>query len=395
MLDISHITEAIRGETLDGWLFCNFSHRDRLTDQFLGLDTDTVSTRSWFYIIPDRGEPVKLVHSMETAVLDPLPGVIRTYTGRDDLSRALSAFSGHRLAVLSDKTITILSTVSAEQYALAESCGIILHSAASLIQRLSAFQTDDDYSSHHRAAAVLYEAVRGAWDIITQQLKAGRSPSEGDIRQYLASCIAKAGMCTNHLPIVAAGANTANPHYDIPAESTGTLIRPGNLVQFDLWGKYPGGMYADISWVGFTGETCPEDYADRFRLICGARDLVVPAISAAFFSSQKAITGADIDALVRNFLTTQTEPGQIIDPAWIRHRTGHAIDHECHGSGVNLDSVEFPDTRQIIEGSCFSIEPGIYCDRYGMRTEINAYVKNGIPVVSTVPVQKTILLLQD
>ncbi len=389
LTDISGIQEAIRQENLDGWLFCNFSHRDRLTDRILGLDPNSVSTRSWYYLVPSSGEPVKLVHRMEQPVLAPLPGTIRTYTARAELEQLLESFSDRNIAILSDNILTVLSTVSAGQYASAESAGIRLHSAAPLVQRLSALKTDADYDSHQRAAGVLFEAVSRAWKHLSRMILAGDSPTEGEIRDYLFSYITGEGMITSDAPIVAAGENTANPHYQVPEESGGMPILPDTLVQFDLWGKFPDGIYADISWVGYTGRVCPDEYTERFLHISTARDLVVPAISAAF-AAHHAITGAEIDLLVREHLT-----GRINDPAWIRHRTGHAIDCECHGSGVNLDSIEFPDSRPVIEGSCFSIEPGIYCDRYGMRTEINAYVKNGKPEVSTLPVQKSILLLQD
>lgn len=389
LTDISGIQEAIRQENLDGWLFCNFSHRDKLTDRILRIDPNAVSTRSWYYFVPASGEPVRLVHGMERSVLDPLPGTTRTYTARAELEQLLESFSGKNLAILSDKILTVLSTTSAGHHVTAESAGINLHSAAPLVQRLSAFKTVEDYESHQRAGAILFDAVTRAWKLISQKILSGTFPTEGEIRDFLFSCITGAGMITNDAPIVAAGENTATPHYQIPEGAGGMPILPETLVQFDLWGKFPDGMYADISWVGYTGRVCPDEYAERFRHICTARDLVVPAIDAAL-SEHRAISGAEIDALVREHLCSRID-----DPAWIRHRTGHAIDRECHGSGVNLDSVEFPDSRPVIEGSCFSIEPGIYCDRYGMRTEINAYVKNGKPEVSTLPVQMNILLLQD
>ena len=68
--------------------------------------------------------------------------------------------------------------------------------------------------------------------------------------------------------------------------------------------------------------------------------------------------------------------------AALRHRKGHGIDTECNGSGVNMDSVEFPDSRLLLEGSCFSLEPGIYFDDFGLRTEIDVYIRDGKPVVS-------------
>jgi Xaa-Pro aminopeptidase len=66
----------------------------------------------------------------------------------------------------------------------------------------------------------------------------------------------------------------------------------------------------------------------------------------------------------------------------LRHRTGHGIDTEVHGSGVNMDSVEFPDSRLLLDGSCFSLEPGVYFPGFGMRTEIDVYIRDGTPRIS-------------
>jgi len=397
LTDLSLLTEAIRQESLDGWLFCNFAHRDRLTDQTLGLDPDAVSTRSWFYLLFANGDAVKVMHAMETGVLSSLPGTVRTYTGREELIDTLSGFSGQKFAVLHDPVLTVLSTMSGGHLSTIESCGIHTVSAAGVLQRVNLFKTDTDYDSHEKAAVILYRAVSGAWKHISDALHAGTRITEGTIRDYLLEFMAAEGLVTDHPPIVAAGANTANPHYSVPEEpprTGGAIIGQDTLVQFDLWGKLPGGMYADISWVGYTGPRCPKEYQERFALVRDARDLVVSAVDDAFRTGT-VITGAALDERVRAFLLSGTSRNRIIDPAWIRHRTGHAIDRECHGSGANLDSVEFPDSRPILEGSCFSVEPGIYCNDYGMRTEINVYIRHGIPVVSGLPIQHTILELQD
>lgn len=397
MSDLSLLTEAIRQESLDGWLFCNFAHRDRLTDQTLGLDPGAVSTRSWFYLLFPAGEAVKVVHAMETEVLSSLPGMVRTYTGREELIDTLSRFSGQKFAVLHDPVLTVLSTMSGGHLSTIESCGIQTVSAAGVVQRVNLFKTDTDYDSHEKAAVILYRAISGAWKHISDTLHAGTSLTEGAIRDYLLEFMAAEDLVTDHPPIVAAGANTANPHYSVPDDPSrtgGAIIGHDTLVQFDLWGKLPGGMYADISWVGYTGSRCPREYQERFTLIRDARDLVVSAVGDAFRTGT-VISGAAIDERVRAFLRAGTTRDRNIDPTWIRHRTGHAIDRDCHGSGANLDSVEFPDSRPILEGSCFSVEPGVYCNDYGMRTEINVYIRHGIPVVSGLPIQQTILELQD
>ena len=77
----------------------------------------------------------------------------------------------------------------------------------------------------------------------------------------------------------------------------------------------------------------------------------------------------------------------------LKHRTGHGIDTEVHGSGVNMDSVEFPDSRLLLEGSCFSLEPGIYFPDYGMRTEVNVYIRDGKPHVSGSPHERQFSLM--
>ena len=77
--------------------------------------------------------------------------------------------------------------------------------------------------------------------------------------------------------------------------------------------------------------------------------------------------------------------------AGLRHRTGHSIGTRVHGYGVNLDGVEFPDRRRLREGSCFSIEPGIYLERFGMRTEVDAVVRGGRLEVTGGPRQERLL----
>jgi len=389
---ISLITEAIRQESLDGWLFCNFAHRDRLTDHTLGLDPESVSTRSWFYFLLATGEAVQVVHSMESGILQTLPGSVQTYSGREELRRVLTAFSGQKFAILHDPVLTVLSTVSGGHLSTIESCGIQTMSAAGVLQRINLFKTDSDYASHEEAAAILYKTVSHTWHHLSSLIAAGNTTTEGAIRDFMLANMTGSGLITDHPPIVAAGANTADPHYSVPDNPDnpyGASIGRDTLVQFDLWGKIPGGMYADISWVVYTGTRCPHEYQDRFSLICDARDQVVVLVAEALRSGRD-ITGSAIDERTRTFLASR-----IVNPAWIRHRTGHAIDTECHGSGVNLDSIEFPDTRPLLEGSCFSVEPGIYCENYGMRTEINVYIRHGKPVISGLPIQQTILVLQD
>ncbi len=375
-MDIEQIQQAIREESaekhLDGWFFCNFSHRDKLTDTFFALDERAVSSRRWFYIVPPRGEPVKIVHIIEKNVLDSLPGKTLCNSGQDELRTLLHPYAGAVFAAFTDADIPVVSTVDGGTAAFLASADITLVSAAPLIQRYKGVLSPAQIQSHEKAAGILYRTTERAWDLVCGHFKRGAPLTEKTVAGFILGEFDAEGLTTDHCPIVAFGPNTANPHYEVP-ENGGRTAQPGDIVQFDMWAKYPGGIYADISWVGIYGSTAPEDARQAFSVLVRARDTVYSEIERRHGDP---VTGAELDRAVRSVLC-----GAGFENA-IRHRTGHGIDTDCHGSGVNLDSCEFPDSRKIIEGSCFSVEPGIYLETYGMRTEVNIYISHGRPVIS-------------
>ena len=77
MPDIKAIQAEMRASKIDGWLFYDHHHRDPIAARILGLDGHTMATRRWFYFIPSRGEPRKLVHRIERGALDSLEGRAR------------------------------------------------------------------------------------------------------------------------------------------------------------------------------------------------------------------------------------------------------------------------------------------------------------------------------
>ena len=60
----------------------------------------------------------------------------------------------------------------------------------------------------------------------------------------------------------------------------------------------------------------------------------------------------------------------------ILHRTGHSLGEEVHGNGVHMDDYETHDDRRLLPGSGFTIEPGLYFEHFGVRTEINMVYGN-------------------
>lgn len=382
---ISEAQKAVRGEGLDGWLFFNFHGHDPVSNRLLGVSGRVMNTRPWYCLVPGEGEPIKVVHAIEKHILDAVPGRTEVYFSREELIRILAPLAGRYAAQVSEH-ITVISTLDHGTARFLEGLGYSLTDSDSLIQKTAGVLDEEGIASHERAARLLYRCIHETWNRLRSVTTRGMDVTEAIVQGWINNYFREHGLITEHSILVASGCHSADPHYEVP--SVGGIITSGNIIQFDIWAKedVPGSIYADISWVGFLGSSIPEDARRVFRAVTGARDRAVEFISRRL-EEGTAVTGAEVDDLARTFLR---DAGY---GRYIRHRTGHGIDTDVHGSGVNMDNLEFPDHRAIIEGSCFSIEPGLYLDSFGMRTEINAYRRGNRLTVSGGPIQQDILTL--
>jgi len=261
---------------------------------------------------------------------------------------------------------------------LLEECGFRLQSSSDLIQRFLGILDEEGIRSHEEASRKLCRIVAEVWDGIRRQMAAGTVLWETTVQGWILEGLRRYGLRTESPPLVAAGRNTGDPHYSPKGgPEGGAVLKAGEVLQLDLWGCLPGQgtVYADISWVGVLTGQPAEEQRRLFAAVAAARDHGL-AFIAEGLAQGREIRGMEVDQRVRAFLR---EAGY---GSGLRHRTGHAIDAQLHGYGVNLDCVEFPDPRRILEGSCFSIEPGIYLPEQGMRSEIDVYILGGKPVVS-------------
>lgn len=391
-MDLSQILKAIAGEKLDGWLFFNFLHRDPLSDKILNIPSERINSRPWYYFVPASGKPVGFCNAVEPDQLKDLPGDIKIYNCREQLVSLISSVtekSGSNWGAQYSEELTTVSTMDHGTALMLEKSGVKLYSSAGLIQRLCGLLDEAGIDSHNRAAAELYDIINLVWNRISEHFNKRKASSqllEREIQRFILDEFERRGMKTEHNPVVACGANSGNPHY-APEEHNNPIL-PDSILQLDIWAKYktPGSIYADISWVGFTGsaEHIPEEVTARFNAVREARDRCVSFIDERLINGL-SVTGAEADEETRKVLISHGYE------ELIRHRTGHGIDTEVHGSGAGLDSVEFPDRRPLLDGSCFSIEPGLYSDDFGVRTEIDAYISDGRLHISGSGPQKKIL----
>ncbi|MDR2797860.1 MAG: aminopeptidase P family protein [Treponema sp.] len=381
--ELQTIQEAIRTEGLEGWIFSNFHHRDRISDAILHIMPETTNSRLWVYAVPAQGKPVKLVHAIEAGLLEELPGSTQIYLNRDDFITALYPLGHKCWGAHFSETLPAISYLDAGTAGLFEKAGMKLVSAAGLIQRFKGVLDTQGIQAHEQVARALYDIVVMAWEEVQDAYTHHRTITEGELRSIMLEVFHRQKLITDHPPLVATGVHSGNPHYDF--SGSGAPLQVGDVVQFDLWAKEgPKGIYADISWVGIFGIFAREAVKRAFTDLVEVRETVYRFIVAEL-AAGRPVSGAMVDTKARDLLTGLGYQGAI------KHRTGHGIDTECHGSGVNMDSVEFPDSRLILEGSCFSLEPGIYFSDFGLRTEINVYIMQGKPRISGRDRQFTLL----
>jgi Xaa-Pro dipeptidase len=390
MSRIADIQAALAQAGLDGWLFYDFRLSDPLAYRILELPADGIATRRWFCFVPRLGEPRKLVSAVEAHRLDVLVGEAIVYRSIDEMRAGLAGIlrGAKRVAMAYSPNCAIpyVSRVDAGTIELVRSLGLEVISAADLIQRFEATLTSEQLQSHHRAAVKLRYIVDETFAELGRRIRMGRDTCEHQLQQFIMERFAANGMTTMSPPIVAANANSAEPHYG-PSDEHPTPISRGDFVLLDLWAKEIGeaSIYADFTWTAFVGDTVPQEHAKIFSIVADARDAAAELVRTRV-ANQQPVSGRDADRAARAVIEAAGFGERFL------HRTGHSIGREVHGTGANLDSLETDDHRMLIENTCFSVEPGIYLPgRFGVRSELDMTIENGIAKITADAVQREII----
>jgi Xaa-Pro aminopeptidase len=390
-LDIGAVQQALEAEGLDGWLLYDFHGSNPVSYRLAGMGGGGhLATRRWFYLIPRSGEPRALVHAIERHNLDHLPGSKTVYAGREQLQAGLTQILGgvRRLAMeySPNNNIPYVSRVDAGTIELIRSIGPQIVSSGDLIQQFEARWSEAAIATHRAASEKLYRIKDRAFEEVARRLRDAVPTTEYDIQQKMVGWFNDEGLVADSAPNVSAQENAGNPHY-LATAAVHRVIHKDELVLLDLWGKLrePGAVFADITWIGFTGRSIPERMVKAFDAICRARDAAVDTVMTAAREGRE-VRGFEADRAARRVLIEAGYEGAIL------HRTGHSLGENVHGNGAHLDDYETHDERRIIPGSGFTIEPGLYFKDFGVRTEINMVWAAGGPEV-TGPRQKAILSL--
>ena len=371
-MDLSAIQSALRERNIDAWLFYDHHHRDPIAYRLLGLPASMMVTRRWFYLVPAKGEPTKLVHKIEAGHLDPLPGTKLQYAGWQELFEQVKhLLASHRDIAMQyspNNLVFTISLVDAGTVELVRGLGKNVVSSADLVAQFEATWTDDQIKTHFAARDSIDSITAVAFQEIGRRVRNGGT-TEHQMQQWLLEAFQREDLVTDDPPVVAVNANSGNPHYEPHADGS-AAIREGDFVLLDIWGKKNklGAVYYDITWTGFIGKAPSDRMREVFTVVRDARDAGVQTVQDAILAG-KAIAGWEVDRAVRNHIKKSGLGDYFI------HRTGHSIGTDVHANGANMDDLEIHDERRILPNSCFSIEPGVYLPEFGVRSEVNVLVR--------------------
>lgn len=395
-MNTKHIEEiqwALTQYDIDGWLFYDFENRDEIAYKVLKLDPNKLTTRRWYYFIPSMGSPIKLVHSVESERLSELRGETKTYSSWSELHTNLAKMlSGHRRIAMQYSPyndIPSISYVDAGTIELVRSFNIEVVSSADLIQRFTATIYDEGINLHKEAGEKVQNIKDLAFEFLFEAVVSGRRITEYDVQQFIVEQFTKNNLTSEGLlPLVAVNSHAANPHFEVTRENAFPIKRNDRIL-IDLWAKVnvPQGIYYDITWCGYLGSSPPDEYSTMFSVVVRARNLTKNFIIDRLNRREK-VYGWEVDEICRSYISSQGYGN------YFTHRTGHSIDTKVHGSGVNIDNYETKDRREIIPGVCFSIEPGIYKEDFGVRSEISLLVNHDRKVIVVGEEQEQLLLLR-
>jgi Xaa-Pro aminopeptidase len=389
---IPAIQSALADAGLDGWFFACFQQNDPIGLDLLGLAGEgKLVTRRCYYLVPREGEPRKLVHALEPAMLDHLPGAKSTYLTwqkhREELAKLVTGFRRLAAQYSPENQLPSVSRLDAGTAELLRANGVELESAADLAQRFAATWSEEQLAGHRRANVHLHRIVLAAFHRVAAALRRGDQIDEYAVQRFILDAFELAGLWAESDPIVGVNAHSADPHYQ-PGPEQSSPIREGDFLLIDLWAKekQPGSVYADITWVGVCAASPTAKQQEVYSVVAAARDAGWDLVRSRF--PHHPVRGFEVDDATREVIR-QAGYGDLFI-----HRTGHSIGISDHGQGANMDNLETHDTRLLLPMTGFSIEPGVYIPGdFGVRSEINVALTGEAAEITGAEPQRELLRL--
>jgi Xaa-Pro aminopeptidase len=383
------LQQALTEAGLDGWLLFDFRGVNPIASGLLQLEG--MVSRRVFAFVPRSGVPVAITHAIEQGPWRAWPAEWRKerYSSWRTLKALLAAtVRGKRVAMeySPGDAVPYLDRVPAGVLEMVRAAGAVVVSSGELVTRFYATWDAKQAASHRRAAEAIAQIARTALRQVGERARSPQPAAEHEVRGWIMDAFARAGLETAEPPIVAAGPNAADPHYD-PAAERPRAIRDGEVLLVDLWAREPDGVYADQTWMASVGSPSARA-AEVWSAVRDARDAAIAVVRDGA-AAGRPVRGGDVDDAARGVIAARGLGEFFI------HRTGHSIDsRDLHGSGPHLDNLETREERLLVPGVAFSIEPGVYvAGEIGMRSEVNAFLEPGRAVITPSDYQRELLVV--
>ena len=374
-LDRAALAAGLEDLGADGWLLFDFRGLNPVAGRVLGLGG--LGSRRLFVWIPREGEPVAVAHRIELGPMHDFPGKVLQYSRWQELHDALRSVVNGKTAAMEVSSLDAVPYLDRVPWGVVEllkSLGAKVISSAGLVTRFASLWSPEETRGHVSAAEKL--AAIGRAEVARAASEGGSGITEVQVQKRVVDAIQAAGLMFDHPPIVGFGPSAADPHYE-PIAGRDRTLGKDEAVLIDLWGGPAlGTVFADQTWMGFSGKKPPERMLKAWAAVRGGRDAAVARVQEAARSGTP-VRGFEVDRAARAVIDAAGFSAQFI------HRTGHSIDRDLHGSGPNIDDYEIHDERVLMPGVGFSVEPGIYfAGEWGLRSEINVYWGPSGPVVT-------------
>ncbi len=383
--DRRQLAEGLDAVGADAWLLFDFHGLNPVAARVLGLGG--MGTRRLFVLLPRDGEPVAVAHKIEMQPLEGFPGRIIPYARWEELHAALGSIVKGRTVAMEtspEDAVPYLDRVPAGVVQLITKLGGRVVPSASLVTRFAARWSPAELADHRYAAEALADIARSQLAWAVQQ--GGTGLTETGLQARVVAAMEARGLKLTTLPIVGFGPNAANPHYE-PEAGKDAALANDQVILLDLWaGKgSTTTVFADQTWMGFSGSRVPAEVETVWVTVRDARDAAIAAIQRGAREG-RPVAGFEGDRAARGVIEKAGYGEYFV------HRTGHSIDRDLHGSGPHLDDYETHDDRELLPGVGFSVEPGIYISgRIGVRSEINMYWGENGPEVTPAEPQRALI----
>ena len=378
---LGEVQAALRETAVDGWLLFDFRGANPFAHRVAGLPPGGLLTRRWFLYVPASDDPHITVHAIETGSFPDVGLPLRSYGTRTELVDALRTALGDARRVAMefspDGNIPYVSRVDAGTIDLVRGLGVEVVTSADLLQLFLQW-SDRQLADHRRAAEALTEVKDAALELVREHAATGTTLTEHELQQHMTRALDQRGMTYEHAPIVAFGATSSNPHYTPPVTGSRPLAPGAILLDLFCRAGDADAPYADITWMAHLGD--PSDgFMEIFARVRAARDTGVDLLRERQ-AAGTAVRGYEVDDAVRNVLVTAG-----LEP-YLLHRTGHSLGTDAvHGDAANFDGVETLDERLVLPRLGFTVEPGVYVPRFGVRSELNVVTTEaGLDVTTAV-----------